>query len=188
MVQARQLSDEQIHQGDIFRAVDYIEHADIIDGHIDISLIRYPYVVVLSQECDLRQDYSQRSAHSEQPLNGDKLIRSVIVAPLYNFEHFREGSHYSNLGYKMTDEYRSPAKTPARILMQNNNPRYHYLEFDESIPIVKSIIDFKHFFTVDISTLYSLKKANYICSIDVPYRERISQRFANFLSRIGLPD
>lgn len=188
MVQAHILSHKQIHQGDIFQNIDYIEHADIIEGHVDISKIRYPYVVILSQECDLTQDFSERFRSESGSINHDKLIHGVIVAPMYNYEHFRTGQHYSNLGYVMAIDYNNQGKTPAKTLKQNNNPRYHYMEFDSSIPIVNSVIDFKHFFTVDIAYLYRIKNDNYVCSMDTLFRERLSQRFANFLSRIGLPD
>lgn len=180
--------DGQIHQGDIYRDIEYIEYAEIVDGRVEISKIHYQYVVVLSQECDLTQDYTERKKEPEKPKTYDKLLQSVIVAPMYNYEHFRNGSHLSNLGYKMAEDYNNPKKTPAKTLFQNNNPRYHYLTFDENTSIVPSVIDFKRFFTIDIATLYRCKESNYVCSLDVLFRERLSQRFANFLARIGLPD
>ena len=181
--------DGQIHQGDVYRDIDYIEYADVIDGRVDISKIRYQYVVVFSQECDLTQDYNVRTNVGENNLTkNDKTLQNVIVAPMFNYEHFREGSHLSNLGFKMTTEYTNPKKTPARVLQQNNNPRYHYLEFDDSVPIVPSVIDFKHFFTLNINLLYEIKDTHYVCSLNSLFRERASQRFANYLSRIGLPE
>ena len=187
MVQAHILNDKQIHQGDVFLDIDYIEHADIIDGHVDISIIRYPHVIIMSQECDLTQDYDERYSTEDKKKSNDKLLHGIIVAPMYNYEHFREGKHYSNLGYTMCTDFINQNKTPSRMLKQNNNPRYHFMEFDSSIPIVDSVVDFKHFFTVDISSLYKYKKEKYVCSLDALFRERLSQRFANYLSRIGLP-
>lgn len=187
MVRAHVLNDGQIHQGDVFREIDYIEHANIIEGHVDISIIRYPYVIVLSQECDLTQDFEERKNSADKPQNNDKLLHGIIVIPMYNYEHFREGKHYTNLGYSMSMDYQNQNKTPSKMLKQNNNPRYHYLDFDSSIPIVDSVVDFKHFFTIDISSLYQSMENKYVCSLDALYRERLSQRFANYLSRIGLP-
>lgn len=189
MTDTVQKTDSQIHQGDIYRDIDYIEYAHIIDGHIEISKIHYQYVMVLSQECDLTQDFNERQKDFQtQRITYDKIIQSVIVVPMFNFEHFKDGSHLSNLGFTMTNSYSNLNKTPAKTLMQNNNPRYQYLEFDESVPIVTSVMDFKRFFTVDINTLYKKCAEHYICSLDILFRERVSQRFANFLSRIGLPD
>lgn len=187
MIETMMWSDGQIHQGDIYKDIDYIEYAEIIDGRVEISKIRYQHVMVLSQECDLTQDYTERKKDPKDPKVYDKLLQSIIVVPLFNYEQFRTGSHLSNLGYTMATDYSNPKKTPAKTLKQNNNPRYHYVEFDDTIPIIPSVIDFKRFFTVDINTLYKFKSQNYICSLDILFRERVSQRFANFLSRIGLP-
>lgn len=187
MIETTLWSDGQIHQGDIYKDIDYIEYAEIVDGRVEISKIRYQYVMVLSQECDLTQDYSERKKDSNDSKVFDKLLQSVIVVPLFNYEQFRTGSHLSNFGYTMATDYSNPKKTPAKTLKQNNNPRYHYVEFDDTIPIIPSVIDFKRFFTVDINTLYKFRSQNYVCSLNPLFRERVSQRFANFLSRIGLP-
>lgn len=79
-------------------------------------------------------------------------------------------------------------KTDNKNLRNNENPRYHFLEFDDNIPIVNSVIDFKHYFTVNNTKLQEHKDKHYICTVSELFRERISQRFANYLSRIGLPD
>lgn len=182
-------SDGQVHQGDIYRDIDYIEYANVVDGRVEISKIRYQYVMVLSQECDLTQDFTERQKNPEKDtITYDKILQSVVVVPMFNFEHFKDGSHLSNLGFTMAKDYTNQSKTPAKTLKQNNNPRYHYLAFDESIPIVPSVMDFKRFFTIDINTLYKMRADHYECSVDTLFRERVSQRFANFLSRIGLPD
>lgn len=189
MTNSTKRNDGQIHQGDSYRDIDYIEYAEIVDGRVEISKIHYQYVMVLSQECDLTQDYTERRKDpSQQAVTFDKLLQSVIVVPMFNFEQFKDGSHLSNLGFTMAKDYSNIKKTPAKTLMQNNNPRYHYMDFGEEIPVVPSVMDFKRFFTVDINTLYRLKESQYVCSVDELFRERVSQRFANFLSRIGLPD
>ncbi len=115
----------------------------------------------------------------------DKKILSVIVAPLYNAEHLYNGEHLSELEMEMAKINRR--KSPGNNLRQNQTPRYHFIEFPENIPIVPSVIDFKHYFTVNVEYLKRHKKKNYVCQIDVLYREDISQRFSSFLSRIGLP-
>ena len=72
-------------------------------------------------------------------------------------------------------------------LIQNETPRYHYLKFPNEVPIVPSIIDFKHYFSLNLEYLYEIKNESFLCRISELYREDISQRFASFLSRIGLP-
>jgi hypothetical protein len=173
----------RICQGDIYKDVEFIEYAIEKAGVIEISKIVFPFVVVLTQDCDLNQDYKVRRKETS---NHDKKLISVIVAPLYNVEHIYKGDHLSELGMTMAEikKDRSPGKT----LRQNQTPRYHYLEFPANIPIVTSVIDFKHYFTVNVEYLKRHKKANFICQIGPLYREDVSQRFSSYLSRIGLPE
>ena len=203
-VQVINRDDRQLHQGDIYRDIECIEYAEIINGRVEISKIHYQHVVLMSQECDLTQDHTEREKELEYnkrkksgedtqkiKITYDKLLQNVIVAPLFNFEHFKMGSHFSNFGFDMSksyEQYINPDKTPHKVLVANNNPRYHYLEFEQNVPIVTSVVDFKQFFTVNISWLFEHKNEHYVCSLDNLYRERLSQRFANYLSRIGLPN
>jgi hypothetical protein len=63
-----------------------------------------------------------------------------------------------------------------------------FLEFPAAIPIVPSVVDFKHYFSVNVEYLKKLKRSQFICKVAEVFREDVSQRFASFLSRIGLPD
>ena len=178
----------QISQGDIYKDVEFIEYAIEREGIMEISKITFPFVVVLTQDCDLNQDYTVRWARKETS-NHDKKLFSVIVAPLYNFEHFNSGSHLSELKMNMT-VIKAQGNTAANNLKNNKTPRYHYLEFTDNIrvPLVSSVIDFKHYFTVNVEYLKEHKKNNFICQIGALYREDVSQRFSSFLSRIALPE
>ncbi len=52
---------ERVSQGDIIRDVEYIESAKIDkEGIVEISKIIFPFVVVLTQDCDLEQDFNNR--------------------------------------------------------------------------------------------------------------------------------
>ena len=62
------------------------------------------------------------------------------------------------------------------------------MNFADDVELVESVIDFKHYFTVTVNYLNSIYEKKYVCSVDSLYRELISQRFSNFLARIGLPD
>ena len=185
MIQTNDEKAERIKQGDILTDVEYIEYADVIDGVIKISKIRFPLVIVLTQDCDLTWDFDSRKWVTGTQ---DKYLFSAIVAPLYNYEHFILGDHLSELGQKMQTISAKLIKTDNKNLRNNENPRYHFLEFDDNIPIVNSVIDFKHYFTVNITKLQEHKDKHYICTVSELFRERISQRFANYLSRIGLPE
>ena len=177
-----------INQCDIFRDIEYVEYALESEETIEVSKIHFPYAIVLTQACDLQQDYDAKLRIIEQGKgNQDKFLISAIVAPVYNFEDFLQGNHLNQLGMNMT-VFPSRSKTLTKNIIENENKRYHYLKFDEKVSIVESIIDFKHYFTVSVNYLASIYQTNYVCSVESLYRELISQRFSNFLSRIGLPD
>lgn len=174
----------RISQGDIFTDVEHIEYIVENKGNIEISKIIFPLIIVLTQDCDLSQDYKFRWSRTETK-NQDKLLLSVLVAPLYNVEHVYTGEHLSEIGLTMGIINKN--KTPGQYLRNNEVPRYHYIEFPQNIDIVPSVIDFKHYFSVNINYLKSLKRENCICKLSSLYREDISQRFASYLARIGLP-
>ena len=72
---------------------------------------------------------------------------------------------------------------------QGEHERYHIIEIKNSdkdkynIPD-NYIIDFRYFFTADIK---QFTKEKYVMSLDDLFREKVTQRFSNYLSRIGLP-
>lgn len=175
----------RICQGDIFRDIEYIEYVIEQSGIVEVSKIVFSLVVVLTQDCDLEQDYLYRWSNQEENTQ-DKWLLSVLVAPLYNIEHVYRGEHLSELDMRM--QVLNPKKGPGPNLRNNQLPRYHYLEFPDNIPIVPSVIDFKHYFSVNVKYLHEIKKTNFICSVSSLFREDISQRFSSFLSRIGLPE
>ncbi len=178
------LEAKRICQGDIVRDVDCVEYVIEKEGTIEVSRIVFPLVIVLTQDCDLEQDYKNHR-EIEKKIK-DKMLISVLVAPLYNAEHVYQGEHLSELNISM--EGINKKKTPGNYLRSNDRPRYHYLEFPQTIQLVHSVIDFKHYFSTNANYLTQLKESNYVCTLSALYREDISQRFASFLSRIGLPD
>ena len=181
-------SSGEINQCDIYRDIEFLEYAKEDGDSIEVSKIVFPLAIVLTQACDLQQDYNARKKNEvENKGNQDKFLISVIVAPIYNFEEFRMGTHLDQLGLMMDPKGRRDKSTCSNI-MKNENKRYHYLNFAEDVEIVESVVDFKHYFTVTVNYLNAIRKEKYVCSIDSLYRELLLQRFSNFLSRIGLPE
>ena len=177
-------SIDRISQGDIFRDIDYLEYYSIEKGIIEISIISFPTVIVLTQDCDLAQDYTFRS---EEKSTNDKLLISVLVAPLYNAAFVFNGEHLSDLGYTM-QKFTGKSETAIKDVKNNKNPRYHYFDFGSESPLPPSIVDFKHYFSININYLESIRNSHRLFPVMELYREDISQRFSSFLSRIGLPD
>lgn len=178
----KKIANSRICQGDIIRDAEYIENIVEKDGKLEIKKIIYPLIIVLTQDCDLEQDYKYRIKKKEMR---SQLLVSVLVAPLYNADHVFQGEHLSELGIKA--EKINKKRTQGEYLMKNEIPRFHYLNFPSEIPIVQSIIDFKHYFSLNVEYLRELKRNNFVCSVNKLFREDISQRFSSYLSRIGLP-
>lgn len=182
-IQTKRLS--RISQGDIFRNIECIESVTEARGVISVSIISFPLVVVMTQDCDLAQNARYKKT-KKAPSNDDKRLFAALLVPLYNAEHVFQGSHLSMLNLAMAPINRK--KTPGEYLMKNEIPRYHYLDFPSDVDIVPQIADFKHFFSVNILYLEKIRPKSFVCRISELYREDLSQRFAAFLSRIGLPD
>ena len=181
-------TNKVINQCDIFRNLEFIEYVKEQDKTIEVSKIVFPLSIVLTQACDLQQDCSARKRNLEEGTgNQDKFLISVIVAPIYNFEEFRLGTHLEQIGLTMEPKG-SRNKSLCQNIIKNENKRYHYLKFSQETELVESVIDFKHYFTINANILNQIYDKCYVCSIDSLYRELILQRFSNFLSRIGLHD
>lgn len=175
--------EQRISQSDIFHDVDVVEYIEEKSDGVVIHYLHLPLVMVLNQDCDLSSDNrDKQNANS----NKDSRLLHIIVAPLFNFDEFKQGKHWNNI-FDIGVAYR-PDKTPAKKIMQNEDPRYHYLHFEEEFKKLPNlIVDFKHFFTVSSGYMYAnLDKR--VCTLDDLYREKVSQRFAYYISRIGLPD
>jgi hypothetical protein len=173
----------RVCQGDVFGGIEYIESFKAGTDKVSASVIVFPFIIVLTQDCDLEQDHTLRSGAKNA--NQDKHLLSLLVAPMYNFEHVRAGNHL--IGLDMTMERINSNK--ASFVKNNEIARYHYLEFDPNeVPIPPSVIDFKHYFSVNVEYLRSMIATNWVCKIAELHRENVCQRFASFLARIGLPD
>ena len=185
MIEFRASPEERIQQGDIVRNVEYLERIVTYDnGMLEIDKIVFPSVFVLTQDCDLQQGIQSQNKEDDKQKNA--LIISVLVAPMYNSEHFRLGEHLEYLNAK-TQTYPS-SRTNWKSIIQNSNPRYHFLEFGADIPLVNSIIDFKQYFSVSLKTIQDNKSGGFVGSVGDLYREDVCQRFSAYLSRIGLPN
>ena len=167
---------ERISQGDIFSNIEIIENLEVKGNKLIVNKIGFPFVVCLNQECDLQSDYIETK-------NRDRKLLHLAIAPAFNFEQFLSGSHWGDIfdqgqGGKRKD-------TAIKAIMDNQTPRYHYLKFpEEDKP--ELIVDFKHFFTVNRDFLYKQLDKR-LFSLDDLFRESLSQRFCNYVSRIGLP-
>lgn len=118
--------------------------------------------IVLSQSCDITNEK----------------IDSLIICPVWSLETLIS-----------TDPYYKSSKAREE-LRKGNSPSYHLLN---KVKIVESIEE--DFYFVDFHNIYSLPKTIVIeiCKktkrtrLLPPYREHLSQSFARYFMRVGLP-
>lgn len=177
----------RVSQGDIFRDVHFIEDVIQTGSRLEVKRILFPLVIVLTQDCDLQSDSYVRWPGDNPPKNQDKRLISVLVAPLYNAAHFLEGSHLSDMGLTM-QHIKKQSSGKVSAVEGNFDPRYHYLRFPPEARLANFVIDFKHYFSVNVEYLKKQKPTKYVCKVAELYREDLSQRFSSFLARIGLPE
>ncbi len=153
---------------------------------VSLSEITYPWVIVLSQACDLERNSEARDELSKGGKKHDKILLSALVAPLFDVVQTVTGEHLEALAMQMT-------AIPIGVLKSITNdqrPRYHcvnntHVTQPSKITFSRAVIDFKHFFTVPLSQLGPEK---FCTNLENFYREKISQRFSAYLSRIGIPE
>lgn len=154
-------------------------------------LVTFPYSIVVTQDCDLEQDYLARYSDSASK---HRLMSSILFCEVELADLVRHGS----------DELPEDKKARAsninskawKIISQNKDERFHYLTgFTESEDKLSKgsphlAIEFKRYFTVPTEEIYyqiSTKKAARRCRLKSPYLEHFSSRFNYYHSRVALP-
>lgn len=169
----------RICQGDIFLDLEIFENIYLEKSVITVQKISFPYSICLNQECDLEQDYSYKSESI-----CDKNLIHIAIAPAFIFEQFLSGTHWGVIFSANKPQNRKD--TAIKKIIDNEIPRYHYLKFaDGDMP--ELIVDFKHFFTINNNYMYTQLDKR-LCSLDILFKEKLSQRFSYYISRIGLPE
>lgn len=179
----RKHNANRIVQGDILKEVKFTDWDwDKEKNDVTIYNKKLPYIVILTQDCDLDLDSKYRTSPGK---NDDKILRSVLVCPAYGWNDFINGDHLMEYSLKMQTIKSSSKKND----IQNQQvPRYHYLEQDLDNQIPPLVIDFKHYYTLPVEFLRYIYKNHYVSSMNELFREFLSQRFSFYLSRVGLPE
>jgi hypothetical protein len=163
--------------------------SEVIQFRIDVAtlgtaapsgrLMIHPYAMILSQDCDLEQDFNVR----QKQVDSDKLLPSVLFCEVAMAEELF--SRVKSLGSKLWNR-----------IQINKDERYHFLQkVDVSLDALghglpELGIDFKRYFTIPADEAYQrikLGETQRRCVLHSPYLEHLSSRFAYFLSRVALP-
>lgn len=151
--------DDYVQQGDIFKDVQYICDFKRSDDEIEIVELTFPYVLIVSQSCDML--HASRLISSE--INSEsKMMFSVLAVPLFERETIISGAHLQELIEEeivnfninptfITDEDK-------KVIKEGFHYRFHEIDFPEESKIPNSIIDLKSFFTINLTSINKIKK------------------------------
>lgn len=173
---------ERLYQGEIIAGVIQVrQNLDTIGGDAArrVEEIVHPFSVVMTQDCDLEQDFRLRNQADEK--------LSSLVSIL-----FCEAVTTSELKGQLPQ-----GKDIWKRVIQNKDERYQCFE---SIPSSQESLaqglpclgcDFKRYFTVPSDEVYrriALKQITRRCRLLTPYAEHLLSRFCSFQSRVPLPE
>lgn len=156
------VEDSVLLQGDFINSCPIvIPNKGIESRKISAEVIEYD-VVIMSQSCDLEQ----------------KKLDLVLVCPIWSLNEFEE----KNPNYK--------SKEMKESLRRGYLPGYHLLNKCEinEFKMDYLVVDFRSVYSVPFDFLIDLaKRRGKRLRLLPPYREHLSQAFARFFMRVGLP-
>lgn len=149
------------------------------DGVPTGTVREYSYAIILSQDCDLEQDYDVR--HRGDESNIDKKLFGTLLCGVHEEDEIRECGYRGRAARLGSSDWK-----PIR---QNMSPRYQYLGYVPS-PNCTLVVDFKDYFFLPLEYLYekiTQEKVTRWASMEAPWRDHLLQRFGFYMTRIGLP-
>lgn len=209
---------KRIYQGDIYKDLTIIDYEFNVDENKpDIYKLIIPYLVVMSQDCDLEQNCLKKTKHKgfkKEEL--DDILKKIDEkgyedAYAKHKEDFVKLSRMHDkfipsiltcqafpaeqvrvgshlLDYNLLMDHKGKKKSTSwRNILRNETPRYHYIIGNDNFNVPNLVLDFKRFYTIPINYFKFKFKDHYLTSINELVREEISRRFLNYQSRIGLP-
>ena len=155
-------ADDGLEQGDFFDSCPVVMPSMAIElGNVTAEVVEYD-VIVMSQSCDLKYEK----------------VDLVVVCPIWPFDEFA----------KRNDFFRG--KTGKEALRQGYAPGYHLLSKCDLPGFQKGylIVDFHNVYGIPFKWLMDLaKRTGQRLRLLSPYKEHLSQAFARFFMRVGLP-
>jgi len=152
---------EELFQGDIIDSCSLIIPPPTIKDEVKVDVIEYD-VIIMSQSCDLI----------------NRKLELVLVCPIWPLSEFENKN----------PSYKSPKMKES--LRRGYLPGYHLLNKCEidGFETEYLVVDFRSVYSVPFDFLVELaRKKGKRLRLLPPYREHLSQAFARFFMRVGLP-
>jgi len=169
-----------LRQGEILSGLNEYWVEDIVDDSASVEIRQHEYAIVMTQDCDLDQDFRARRSESNEP---QRVLKSVLLCEIETAEKLR-GSHKIN-------------SKDWSLVHSNRDERFHFLETVSSEHDLESTglpelgVSFRRYFTVSLKMVYAELSRGLVrrrCRLRSPYLEHLSSRFSYYHSRIALPE
>jgi hypothetical protein len=157
---------DEIEQGDIFEHCPvFLPPDDLADHDLNTAEFRWEErdLIVLSQTCDL--------------VKGREKVIDVLLCAVWNRSEFTSGHLATARGM---EDARRGSLPGFHIIAANEGP----MSFEREVRVV----DFRRVYSLPISFLrrFATDQEDHLRLLP-PYREHLSQAFARFFMRVGLP-
>ncbi len=192
---------ERLRQGEILTGLVRVRQSldSVGSQDIDVDEVTHPFLITMTQDCDLAQDADARELE-RKAVNDPSLLEDPDFkkkhdnAPKLKIENvlFCEGMSTPDMKSSVP-----PGKDIWKRIIQNKDERYQCLE---AVPVSQDLAglgmlavgcDFKRFVTIPVDEVYKrleLNPAIRRARLLTPYAEHLLHRFCNFQSRIPLPE
>lgn len=178
------IANDRVHQAEIISDLtQWVPELDAAGKPAQLRPRVHPFAIVMTQDCDLEQDFRERSKGADERDN-DRLLPSVLFCEMMNFD-------------RIIDRCRIKGKDNRKGVERNDNFRFQYLRAvlpdnecsGNGIP--QLCIDFKRYFTIPTDEVYrqaddNSEAALRRCQLNECYREHLQHRFATCFSRVSL--
>ena len=175
---------DRLYQGEVVERVFEWDRGFEIENQaevIGLKRIYHKLALVLTQDCDLMDDWRERQSN----LYVDTNLWSVLLCPAFPAEELRQSQRITSRRWE--------------LVRQNKDERYAYLD---EIPVELDtirvghpaiLLDLTKYFTIRTVDLYRQlvstdeNAPRRRCRLETPWREHLQCRFAAYQARIGLP-
>lgn len=180
--------DDLICQGDIFQHVVYNYISKEEGNDVEVTQLEFPYAMVVSQSCDvIGMDYLVRNGGGGPA----KFMPSILMCPIYTKQSIRDSNYVEDAFIELGLNYFKETvlnKSGFETVEKDWHYRFHLLDIEmNKKPVMQNqLLDFKHYFSIPISSLLNSKK-NRILKVDDVFAEQITLKFAAYLARVAIP-
>lgn len=171
----------------IYRSVELPEVRATGGEQAQVALRHYPWIVVLTQECDLQFDGLARRGmplkEGAEPVKKHNVLSGILLCPAFLQEHVLAGIY--------VEEAKKWSGIEKKILLQNRDERYHLLPAGEGLLPESLVLDFKLITSCHPDYLQAWvdeHQDSVVAVLNTPWKERLTQRFVNYFGRVAEPE